>query len=240
MKKTNSTVLLLLILSAVSMTAQAKFLPNGSCGQAKFEGGTSCEDFKVKLSFEGCKISMDPQVARIKKCGDNEFTARFQEKDFRLEAQFKKKSDGWNGNSWELVGTPVALERDYPVQPAVAKVEAKAVPAEAPALKVAEVKVEPKASEIIPPPVARNPSQAAAIASALKFSGYLDFRYTSFSAPSDPGIADVSPYNGFALEEGATTKKKNYKWSSTSLFVMATKWIRSLRMEQQRRRTRII
>lgn len=47
------------------------------------------------------------------------------------------------------------------------------------------------------------PNATTVLPGMLKFSGFADFRYTAYSAPNNPGVANAHAESGFGIEDGA-------------------------------------
>lgn len=183
-----SKVLLLgsLSLSFSQADAASDFKKSGSCGSASVTSGDTCSNVKVQFNFDGCAHKSPPQLAKRVICDRQVITARFQEGNYRYEAQFQKVDDGWGGVTWKPLGSVSQFEKAQ-------EVGAKTIGENARADR------QPATTENAAP----SQGASAPSYSNFKFSGFADLRYTSFSTQDNPLVASGYPESGFGLEDGA-------------------------------------
>lgn len=193
-----------LFLSVGAMAhAKSTYSPMKDCGSAKVLSGDTCSNVKVEMSFEGCEFKSEPKVAKRIICEGTTIKARFDEGGYRYEARFNKAEGaaGWGGGvKWEPMGPVKQFSEEKAAKP-VAKYEA---PRPAPVAK--EPAREPAGGAIapvMPPAVPPNATVVNAPPSPFKFSGFVDARYSTFTANKDPNVTNAHAESGFAIEDGA-------------------------------------
>jgi hypothetical protein len=185
-----------LTLSTLSQTSYAAGTPMPDCGTAKVISGDTCSNVKVEISFQNCAHKADPQLASRIICEGRKIKARYQTDKYRYEAHFKKVEDGWGGVRWESLGAVKQWQKKSAEHQAQVK-EASMPP-------VSSVSSEREPATATPPAVPQGSSVPdAPPATALKFSGFFDARYSGFSAGSDPNVENDHSESGFGLEDGA-------------------------------------
>ncbi|PWU19084.1 MAG: hypothetical protein C5B49_06290 [Bdellovibrio sp.] len=215
--------LTVMILTSARSYSEAKFKPTKDCGSANVTAGDTCSNVKVEFNFNGCSVNSQPQPAQKILCEGTQIKARYEIDGYRYEALFNKKDGGWgSGVTWESVGQMKEYEKEKKnkhseakatqkseTHPA-AKVDAKpaertpgAAPSTAPAVTPQTPVAASPAPAAAPASTAPASATAAAPASPLKFSGFFDFRYSTFSAPQDPNVVDAHSESGFGLEDAA-------------------------------------
>jgi hypothetical protein len=182
---------------ALSLSAEAAkdYKKIANCGSASVVSGDSCENIKVEFKFDGCELKSEAQAAKKILCEKKTVKARFQDGNYRYEAEFKKEEDNWGGNSWQQIGAVSQYEKvEKQKEKAKEKPKAEAK---------SEVKVAP--AEKAPVAAAKEAEAPAATPSAspFKFSAFFDARYTQFTVHNDPKTANANAESGFGLEDGA-------------------------------------
>ncbi len=184
---------LLLIADSPAM-ALTGFTRLANCGGAKLISGDTCATAKVELDFSGCENKSAPQPAMKILCENTRMRARFQDENYRYEAQFfKGGDDNWGATStWSPAG-PLRQYRKIqssaaapaaPVAPSATPAPVSAAPAPAPAAPAAE-------------------ATPAVSAPSLKFSGFVDLRYSNFASKNNMSAPNAHAESGFGLEDGA-------------------------------------
>ncbi len=157
-----------------------------SCGSASVVSGDSCQNLKVEFKFEGCQLKSDAQTAKKVLCEKKTAKARFQDGNYRYEAEFKRVEDGWGASNWQQVGGVSQWE----------KIEKKIEP------KV-EVKAPVPVEKVVISPAVKEAEPAAASGSPFKFTAFFDARYTQFTVHNDPNTVSANAESGFGVEDGA-------------------------------------
>lgn len=195
-----------LLLSVGAMAhAKSTYSPMKDCGSAKVLSGDTCSNVKVEMSFEGCEYKSEPKVAKRIICDGTTIKARFDEGGFRYEAKFNKAEGaaGWGGGvKWEAMGPVKQFSEEKaakPVAKTVYEAPKPAAVAQEPAREPAGGAIAP----VMPPSVPMNATVVNAPASPFKFSGFVDARYSTFTAKKDPNVTNAHAESGFAIEDGA-------------------------------------
>lgn len=194
--------------AAMSAQAETHYKEIKGCGHAVVKSGNTCSNVQVEFTFDGCEIKSPAKIATKVICKDQQIKARLQEDKFRYEAKFEKHEDGWGGVKWLGDGSVSQWVKKEKARVAVAAPQPPVSPT-----VMAEEPVRAPAGVTPPPFTAPHPETAP---NPFKFSGYFDFRYTSFSAPNNPNVSHTTAESGFGLEDGAIYM--NYEKEKVSVF----------------------
>ncbi len=177
----------------------------GSCGSAKVVSGDTCSNVKVDMDFSGCTLKSEHKLAGKVVCEGNKIKARYQEGNYRYEAEFSKENDGWGGVTWKSLGAVKQWQRKEARNVAAAPVPAtdlNVAAAPAPVIATAPA-AEPAPAPVMPPTLSASSSAPESAALPLKISGFVDFRFTSIDAKKNPSWTKPHAESGFAIEDGA-------------------------------------
>ncbi len=232
-KNFNKILLVILCGLSVSAISHAKdYAAREDCGNAKVVEGLSCPNIKVKFQFSNCGLKNDPQLANSVVCENSKLIAKYENGNFKYEAQFEKIEDGWGAVTWKPLGPlkqwavketlnlpqKKEMTKKREVKKELVKETAKEV-AKEPTKKVAkeiskEVEKEnvgetPKdrtvaslPTVVLPPTPPVAEGKEVKSETNLKFSGFVDFWLKNYSRDSHAGVSG-SPESGFGLEDGA-------------------------------------
>ena len=155
------------------------------------------------MTFESCTAHLEAQPASRIVCEGNKIKARYTNGQYRYEAVFNKKDDGWGGVEWTSEGAMTESEKvDGAAKVAKTPTEEKAkaaVPAKAPEEKKATVAAAPAVTA-----PAAAPAAAPAETFKLTFNGYADLRFTNYSIKDDlDGSPSGNAESGWGVEDGA-------------------------------------
>ena len=188
------------LLLCVPGFASDKFKKVGTCGSAKVLSGDTCSNVKVAMTFDSCTAKLEPQNASRIVCEGNKIKARYTNGQYRYEAVFNKKDDGWGGVEWTPDGAMTESE----------KIETGAKVAKAPTEEKAKVTAANAPIPAVPPPAQKGPEEksvpapAADIPFKMTFSGFADLRFTSYAIHDDTGPAGSgNAESGWGVEDGA-------------------------------------
>lgn len=179
-------MLKILLFTIVNLLAfQTAFAVSGyerlnSCGSAKVVSGDTCSNVKVELDLTGCQLKIPTAMATQIVCEGTKIKARYQNDQYRYEAGFDKKSDGWGGVTWDSLGQVHQWKKSGAVAFRQDLAPAQKAPAEN-----------------------RFPADIGSAVKNLKFGAFFDFRYSAFEANKDPEVSDDRAQSGFGLEDGA-------------------------------------
>jgi hypothetical protein len=181
---------------SISQIVSAKdFKSIEKCGSAKVVSGDTCSNVKVEFTFDGCAIKAAPQVAKRVICEGQRIKARYQEGNYRYEAEFNKVDDGWGGVTWNSLGPVKQFEKEVAAMAPPKRDIARVSPSDAVAATTIATPTPVPAVAVVVPPTP---------ASAMKVAGFFDARYSTLSMKNSPA-GSVLPHgeSGFLLEDGA-------------------------------------
>lgn len=191
-----------------SVLAKSEYQAMDTCGSAKVVEGNTCSNVKVEINFAGCALQSEPHFAKRVICEGKKIKARFDSGEYRYEAHFEKKDNGWGKVEWASLG-PVNQMKKLAKQHVLKKIDhhefhadnsqpERTIAAAQPPQPVEAIHKVPEAMAIIPPP-------AGIAHSPFKFSAFADFRYTAFDTSQNPtnGGGNSHAESGFGVEDGA-------------------------------------
>lgn len=183
-----------------------------TCGSAKVVSGNTCSNVKVEIDFTGCDLKSTPQLASKVLCVGKTITGRLQKSDYRFEADFDKVDSG-GSVTWKPKGAVSVFARSgvgakAEQSAAVKSPEKETAVANVPPLpshdEVHEKADEAKEEKQGPRKEASERTEGGEHgASPMKVTGFVDLRYSSFSAKDDPAVPNAHAESGFGFEEGA-------------------------------------
>ena len=189
-----------------------------TCGKSKFLSGASCADYQFELSFEGCGSDLKPVTVKPTTCSDDSVKLQFVHEGTIYISTLSKSSDSWGAASWSSSSLMKQAQTSAEATPKVEKESKKSKKAKAQAKSKDKPSVDVAATNI---KKESEPSRLTAEASGsiakdknvdnktelkpqeapLKFSGFVDFRFTNLSR--DPSSSSGLPESGFGIEDAA-------------------------------------